>query len=321
MGPRSGRSTTAFEAMPRVYWLPIGPWRTSSARIHCYRVHRFLRRRGWDSRLLHRPRDWQWDSPLTGDDLPEVEPGDVVICQKMRGPRMVSLLAALRSRAVRTVYLDCDWPLKLNEARLAWQVVCASRFLAEEYARQGIANVTWIPDAYEWERRVQRDGSGIRLRGVWFGNATRRRLAEVEALRQLIHESTDGWTLVTISDHYAADMPWDLRTAPKIIAGCDFAVIPGSDEIGGFAKSSNRAIQAMALSLPVLAYPIPSYCDVIRNGRNGFLCRTVDDWRCALQAIADPALRDRVAYTGYRYARRYFSMARVGSLWEKLLRL
>jgi len=308
--------------MSRVYWLLTGPRQISSARIHGYRIHDYLRRRGWASEILYRPRRWQWDAPLTGSDLLECsvfQPGDVAVCQKLQGPRMVSALTALRSLQVKTVYLDCDWPVKLEEARLASEVACSSRYLAEEYARRGIAAVSWIPDAYEWEMERRRDHPASRLRGVWFGNSSRKRVAEVEELRQLIEGTRPGWTLMTVSGYATADVRWELRTAPRMIAGCDFAVIPGSEEAGGLAKSANRAIQAMALSLPVLAYPIPAYREVIRHGRNGFLCRTTEEWQSALRAIADLGTRRRVARCGYRYARRYFSMDRVGREWESLL--
>ena len=212
--------------MPHVYWMLVGNRQASSSRIHGYRIHDFLLNRGWRSEILVGPPRWTWDPPLDGEDFvecPVFEPGDVVVCQKLRGPHIQSALETLRSLGVQTVYLDCDLPLKLPEAQMASEVVCSSEYLAEEYRRNGISRVTCIPDAYEWEIGHRRDSNKARLCGVWFGSWTRRRRAEVGELRNLIEETMPDWTLVTVSDHPEADFEWDLNTASTIaetIATC-----------------------------------------------------------------------------------------------------
>ena len=308
--------------MACVYWLLVGSRETGSSRIHGYRVHEHLLAKGWRSEILFAPSRWMLDPPLVARDVTEsgvFAPGDIVVFQKVLGPRTVAAMSALRAIGARVIYLDCDVPCKLEEAGRADLTVCSSRALAEEYGRRGVTPVRCIPDAWEWEATpppLDRPGPP---RCVCFGGTSSDKWAAAEGLRALVCESAPGWTFVTVSDDPQADIKWELETAWRHIAACDAAAIPASGRARSLAKSSNRAIQAMALGLPVVAYPIPSYRDVIHQGRNGFLCSTPEEWRAAFEALADPGRRWRMARVAHRYARRYFSMDRVGLLWEAVL--
>lgn len=59
-------------------------------------------------------------------------------------------------------------------------------------------------------------------------------------------------------------------------------------------KSENRLTMKMAVGLPVIATPIPSYEQVIEQGKNGFLARNREDWMACLEALRDPSLRQAV---------------------------
>lgn len=309
--------------MPCTYWILIGPREAAGSRIHGYRIHDFLLRRGRRSEILFEPFHWLPDPPITAQDareLPIFGRGDVVIFQKVSGPATRSLLTHLKSLGVATVYVDCDLPLKIQEARLASITICSSEYLASLYMEQGGVTVRYIPDAYECsiaprEKRSPRR----RLRCVWFGSGTSARWKEINLLKQSVFENLTHSILLTVSDHPEADVRWNPRTAWKHIQTCDVAVIPASDSPEAFAKSSNRAIQAMALGLPVVAFPIPAYLEVIRDGRNGFLCTTPEDWHSALTKLKNPSRREWMSARAYRYARRYFAMDRIGPIWDQLL--
>jgi len=98
------------------------------------------------------------------------------------------------------------------------------------------------------------------------------------------------WEMVTISSHENADIKGIYTQHGGILATvtwsyCHQVMIRGQKQ-----KSSNRAIQAMALGLPVVAYPI-QLRRVIRNGWNGFLCREDKDWLGALSKLRDDRFR------------------------------
>jgi hypothetical protein len=262
------------------------------------------------------------DPPLTAADLIGrrlFQPGDLVICQKTNGPNTQSILKGLRSLGVATAYIDCDLPPRIEEARLATITVCSSSYLAEAYRKGGIGSIRYIPDAFEWSAPPKGEQRPDRLRCVWFGSTTPEKWAEVEKLRKLVSCALPKWVLVRVSDHPASEVRWALGTAWREISQADAAILPGSDVPTMLAKSSNKAVQAMALGVPVLAYPTPAYSEVIRHGRNGLLCRTEHEWISAFHMIEDPVRRRRMSVCAHRYARRAFSIERIGGAWEALL--
>jgi hypothetical protein len=309
--------------MSRIHWLLAGPRQTASSRIHGYRVHEILRRRGWDSNILFSPGAWIWDLPFAAEDLvrrARLDSEDVVIFQKINGARTVSALRSLNSWDLKTVFVDCDLPLKLQEARLASITVCSSRYLAEEYRRNGIDRAIYIPDAYEvWHLPPEPRPGQTRFRCVWFGFATADKWIELEEFRKTVLTGLENWTLIRISNHPDAEERWNLATAWDTIRRCDAAVIPASHHPASWAKSANRVVQAMAVGVAVAASPIPAYCEVIRDGRNGFLCHSTAEWKSALRLLENPAVRRRLSRLSNRAVRSAFSIERVGSLWEDVL--
>ncbi|MDR3368497.1 glycosyltransferase [Rhodoferax sp.] len=73
-------------------------------------------------------------------------------------------------------------------------------------------------------------------------------------------------------------------------------------------KSENRLTLKMAMALPVVATPIPSYEPVIDHGKNGFLARTPSEWLKYLSALRDPQLRQHVGQLARQRALAGYSM-------------
>lgn len=56
-------------------------------------------------------------------------------------------------------------------------------------------------------------------------------------------------------------------------------------------KSENRLTMKMAIGLPVIATPIPSYEPIIQHGLNGFFASSRDDWIGRIEELRDPVRR------------------------------
>jgi glycosyltransferase involved in cell wall biosynthesis len=96
---------------------------------------------------------------------------------------------------------------------------------------------------------------------------------------------------------------WDPVTVYNRLLACDIGIIPidAAANGGGQAsppgwklKSENRLTLKMALGLPVIATPIPSYEAVIRHAENGFFARSRADWLSCLKRLQDPQVRMEV---------------------------
>ena len=98
-------------------------------------------------------------------------------------------------------------------------------------------------------------------------------------------------------------LPWSPAEVYEQMLLADIGIIPidtNPPHIPGHAapswkvKSENRLTMMMALGLPVVATPIPSYEPVIQHGVNGFLARTRREFLECLETLRDPVVRREV---------------------------
>jgi glycosyltransferase involved in cell wall biosynthesis len=79
-------------------------------------------------------------------------------------------------------------------------------------------------------------------------------------------------------------LPVDMRPDPDQPPGASFWQ----------KKSENRLTMKMAVGLPVVASPVPSYKSIIEQGMNGYIADGRSDWMAYFDALRDPELRKRV---------------------------
>ena len=79
---------------------------------------------------------------------------------------------------------------------------------------------------------------------------------------------------------------------------------------GWQVKSENRLTLKMAMGLPVIATPIPSYLPVIRQGDNGYLAKDKAAWLKDLAALRDPHRRRNIGQQARLTALAQYSMER-----------
>lgn len=93
---------------------------------------------------------------------------------------------------------------------------------------------------------------------------------------------------------------WNPFSVYDILIASDIGIIPvysnesDSADAEWRVKSENRLTMMMAIGLPVIAYPIPSYESVIVTGRNGFLAKSTREWSDYLWALRNPVLRKTI---------------------------
>lgn len=96
---------------------------------------------------------------------------------------------------------------------------------------------------------------------------------------------------------------WDAKSVYVAMQNADIGIIPveptsvlakGTSVPIWQVKSENRLTLKMAIGLPVVATPIPSYEPIIESGRNGFLANSRADWLRNLEILRDPAARSEI---------------------------
>lgn len=96
---------------------------------------------------------------------------------------------------------------------------------------------------------------------------------------------------------------WTAKSVYIAMQNADIGIIPieptselakGTSVPTWQVKSENRLTLKMAIGLPVVATPIPSYEPVIESGKNGFLANSHADWLRDLEILRDPAARKEI---------------------------
>ena len=309
----------------RVFWFLVGGPEIASSRIHGHQIHHYLVSRGWESYLLLEPQnsDWIGDIPVTLRGVLRqnlFRKGDLAVFQKVSGMNTSALIEHLTGLGVKTLFIDCDMPLKLAEAEVALWTICTSAFLTREYRKDGIKRAIYLPDPVEplTTSPLGRPRNNGRIRCIWFGNWSHERAQDVSIVRALLTEPEfEDFELRVVSNDPAADVRWSYDTIGHELACADIAVIPVfANSTQEKAKSSNRATQAMAAGLPVIASDLPAYQEVIENGWNGYVCADIEQWRGALRSLRDEVHRQTLADNARAFSTGTASLEVIGALWE-----
>lgn len=116
---------------------------------------------------------------------------------------------------------------------------------------------------------------------------------------------------------------WDRSGVYATLSNCDVGIIPvdTSASLGTHApapawkvKSENRLTLMMAIGLPVIATPIPSYEAVIQHGVNGFFATTAKEWLKCFELLRDATLRNVVGMAARKSVIERFSIERQAEL-------
>lgn len=89
-------------------------------------------------------------------------------------------------------------------------------------------------------------------------------------------------------------MPWNEKYEVEVISRFDIGVYPLPNEEWVLGKSGLKALQYMALGIPTVATNIGTIHRIIRNGENGFLVSSEEEWKNTIvKLINDQCLREK----------------------------
>jgi glycosyltransferase involved in cell wall biosynthesis len=104
--------------------------------------------------------------------------------------------------------------------------------------------------------------------------------------------------------------PWRSATETDDLADIDIGLMPLPDAEWERGKCGLKALQYMALAIPVVVSPVGVNSDIVGDGVNGFLARTLPEWESALERLLTNAeLRRRLGLEGRATVERNYSAA------------
>ncbi len=246
-------------------------------------------------------------------------PADVAVFLRWQNAEAQALAAELRRRGQKVVfdlcvnYFDacegpagaCARPAQVAEARamleLADVVTCASRFIADR-AGAHHPRAVYVPDSIDGRHfglvKDPADFARSRLRAIWSGVSVKS--ADLAPLLPLLARERFDLAIVSDRDPFPRGswrwlwakarlgyrfVPWHYRTFPAAILGGELCVGPRDRGVSYNCGHSFFKIGVfLAEGVPALAARVPSYGEVLLDGRNGRFADTPREWREALRA-------------------------------------
>ena len=193
--------------------------------------------------------------------------------------------------------------------RLAAHVMAGNEYLAD-YARAVNGRVTVIPTTVDTEQYTveARAPNEVPVVG-WTGSYSTvqhllrlagalRRLAGRERFRLRVIGAPNK-SLDELEGVETEVLPWRSETEVADLRPVDVGVMPLPDDRWSRGKCGMKALQYMGLAIPTVCSPVGVNSAIIRDGVNGLLASTEDEWVEKLaRLLRSPAERARLGHAG-----------------------
>jgi len=219
----------------------------------------------------------------------------------------------------------------VNEVlRRCAHVVAGNPTLAEHALRFN-SRVSVIPTVVDLERyvyRPPREENGVLTIG-WAGSrSTSPYLLEIESALRRLSEAHPGKIRFRFYGHPQGkldlpdfeSLPFSLAAEIEDLRSMDIGIMPVPDNEWTRGKCAFKAIQYMALGIPVVATPVGMTTEVVQHNVNGFWAGKPEEWFEALdRLVGDAALRRRFAEEGRKTVETRYSLQTWGPRFVALL--
>jgi glycosyltransferase involved in cell wall biosynthesis len=104
-----------------------------------------------------------------------------------------------------------------------------------------------------------------------------------------------GAAPIDIPDVRVKRVDWDIETEVKELHEFDIGIMPLPDDEWTRGKGGYKLLQYMAVGIPFVASPVGINKDLIKDGVNGFLSATEEEWYEKLSLlIENPEIREKM---------------------------
>jgi glycosyltransferase involved in cell wall biosynthesis len=113
---------------------------------------------------------------------------------------------------------------------------------------------------------------------------------------------------------------WTKENEIDDLLNFDIGIMPLTDDAWAKGKCGFKALQYMALGIPVVTSPVGVNSVIVDQGMNGFLCTTTDEWINSLEKlINNKSLRENMGASGRKKIIDHYSVASNSSNFLSLL--
>lgn len=218
--------------------------------------------------------------------------------------------------------------------RLSTHITVGNRHLAT-YARQYNSNVTVIPTTIDTEiymiREFRRAENGTVVKVGWTGSYST--VQHLDTLRMALRElrrQQDYRLMVIGTPNYrlesveTASYQWQAESEVRDLQQFDIGIMPLPDDEWSRGKCGLKLLQCMGVGVPTVGSPVGVNTEIIRDGVNGFIAATDQEWIEKLSLLIQrPDLRQEIGIAGRQTVEQYYSARnwapRVGQVFKSII--
>lgn len=212
--------------------------------------------------------------------------------------------------------------------RLSTHITVGNGFLAD-YARQYNQNVTVVPtsiDTHKYQPAENKKTTG-KVKVGWTGSSTSQyHLEQFEpVLVELLKERDVEIRVISNRKPAFETIPsewreWSPEGEIDEISQIDIGIMPTPDDDWSRGKCALKALQYMALGIPAVCSDVGANREVVRNGENGFLAKSPEQWLKSLKKlIDDEALRKKLGNEARKTVVENYSMEKCAENFAKVV--
>lgn len=201
--------------------------------------------------------------------------------------------------------------------RRASAVVAGNAYLAGRAIAAGARRVEIVPSVIDLSRygeRVVPEQESSTFTVGWMGSPGSEAFLSYarDALAEVARWPDVRVVLVGATDRALAGIPhetrkWSLETEVSMLRQFSVGIMPLANTSFQKGKCGYKLIQYMGVGRPVVASPVGVNRQIVRDGENGFLARSTDEWLRAFQALLDRDERVRMGEIGRRIVEANYS--------------
>lgn len=213
-------------------------------------------------------------------------------------------------------------------------VVAGNQYLAQRALEASSRKIEVIPTVVDLFRYAMKDynfnakrTAGGQFRIVWVGSPST--IHYLELLRGPLQKLAETYSFVLrvigggtikINSVEIESLPWSEDTEARYIGECDVGVMPLLSSPWEAGKCGYKLIQYMACGLPVVASKVGANLSIVKQGYNGFLVDTDDEWMSALSSLMeDEGKRIMMGQAGRESVSQRFCIEKTGPKMASLL--
>ncbi|ABF09601.1 glycosyltransferase family 4 protein [Cupriavidus metallidurans] len=205
----------------------------------------------------------------------------------------------------------------------ATMITAGNEYLALRARSAGARAVEIVPTVIDLDRyslaeaaRSSKDVQYI----VWIGSPSTVRYLQLvaESLQELARSHkfvlrVIGGDALNIPGVCVESISWSEESEVELIGECDIGIMPLLDSPWERGKCGYKLIQYMACGLPVVASGVGVNTEIVRQGVNGYVANSAEEWRSALdKLLLSTSLRQDMGRAGRQLVEDRFCVQKTG---------